>query len=247
MFSGEGPRSEETRVALAAGDRELDIVGDWQGDAVGVPVSKLLNTSINPQKNRSRLSAPQMPTFWGSVASPRVRKPGSKTLASLPSRVSRAASAFWAGGDGGGKIADALTGVTRNVDQVATDRAKSKAKDPASVKDVLEGWNKYITRVMAGLDEAAQKEVHALAASIADGLTIDPSPSRRETGPGKAFVEKANSLLASPSTLEEKVTKLLGKCPDFDLERDETGAPEVTSLARLVKAFTEALQAESGI
>ena len=142
---------------------------------------------------------------------------------------------------------EALTGVARNVDAVATDRAKSKAKDPASVKDVLEGWNKYITRVMAGLSDEDKKAVTDLAVSIADGLTIDPSPSRRESGPGKAFVEKANSLLASPSTVEEKVTKLLGKCPDFDLERDENGAPEVTSLARLVKAFTEALQAESGI
>ena len=142
---------------------------------------------------------------------------------------------------------EALTGISRVVDPVATAKAQSRAKEGAAVSDVLEGWKKYIDRVFATLSDEDKKAVSDLALEVAAGLTIGPSPTRRETGPGKAFVEKANSLLASPTTVEEKVSKLLGLVPEFELERDEAGVPDATSLARLIKAYTDARNAQDGI
>ena len=137
--------------------------------------------------------------------------------------------------------AEKLTGQSRVEDTAATAKAQQRAKEGTVVKPVLEGWNKFITRVNAGLDDDAKKELAALAVTVASSLSIDPSPSRRESGPGKDYIEKANSWLAAPDKLEGKVATALTAVGDFDLERDENGVPEVTSLARLIKAYVSTL------
>lgn len=132
-----------------------------------------------------------------------------------------------------------LTGVTRGIDEKATAKAKERAKEGASVKDVPEKFSSFMTRVEASLGE--DKEAHAaleeLLKQIALTVTIDPSPTNRASGPGKDFLDAADTVLALPSDkLEEKVAKFINIVGEFDLERDEAGQPTRTSLGHLIKA-----------
>jgi len=108
---------------------------------------------------------------------------------------------------------EALTGVTRGVDAAATARAKARQKpdSKAVVKDVPEKFGLYINRVLASLDEDAKAEVTKLATTVAAGMEIDPSPSRRQSGPGAVNLAKADDVLSrDDAAITATVNKL---CP----------------------------------
>lgn len=149
-----------------------------------------------------------------------------------------------------------LTGVSRGVDTDATNKAKSRSKKPESVKDIPERFKAFNSRVIASWatmtnekDETLEDpeklgQLKALAQTVADTITVDPSPSKRTGGISKELTAKADSILAQTETVEAKVAKLLGLVPNFVLVRDETGLPERDSLARLVGAYLDALSAD---
>lgn len=137
----------------------------------------------------------------------------------------------------------ALTGIALGVDDKATAKAKARAKDEeaaAKVKDVPERFGNYMGRVEAQLheDKDALKEIEELLKRIASETAIDPSPASRAKGPGKDYLEKADSILALPADkVEVKVATILEVVPDFVFERDENGLPTRDSLALGVKAW----------
>lgn len=134
-----------------------------------------------------------------------------------------------------------FTGVERAVNEAQTEKARSRSKTPDKVKDVMEYPTVYIRRAMAKLDDEKKKEFFALAQSVADTINIDPAPSKRQAGPDKNLLAKADSLLTLPTdALEAKVSTLLTEVDGFDLTREDDGKPERTSLARLVGAVLDA-------
>ncbi len=148
------------------------------------------------------------------------------------------------------KVAE-LTGIALGTDEKATEKARQRAKTPeaaAAVKNVDEKFSSYITRVEASLgdDKDAHKELEELLKSVALETAIDPSPSNRERGPGKDYLDKADKVLAlSDDQIEEKVSKwtAIAGWSEADLSRDENGKPERESLAKLAKATADALLA----
>ena len=135
---------------------------------------------------------------------------------------------------------EAITGIKRAVDQVATDRAKAKSKKPENVRDYLEKPLNYDERVRSSVDPSILPELDALAAEVALATAIDVSEKQRTSGPGAGFLAKADSVLTRDAdAIEEAVAKLLAVVPAFDLQRDETGKPDRSSLASLVKQYTE--------
>lgn len=125
----------------------------------------------------------------------------------------------------------------RQVNVEATEAAKKRSKTPDKVKDTLETWTRFHNRVTAGLDDAAKAELQTKIQEIADGIEVDPSPSKRRGGLRKDLREKAESLLTLPvDQLETKITGYLEEIPGYDLERDSENEnkPQVESLARLV-------------
>lgn len=129
----------------------------------------------------------------------------------------------------------------RQVNQAATDAARARSKTPDKVKDVYETWTRYHSRVTAGMSDKDKAVLSAEAQKIADSIEIDPSPSKRQTGPNKAFLAKADSWLTLDSnSLEAKITAALTAVPEFDLERDvDDGKPERASLARLIEKYVD--------
>lgn len=134
------------------------------------------------------------------------------------------------------------SGITRGVNQRATDAMKGRAKDPTKVEPVAESYITYANRVKTlleakGPEGAAQwaaldAEVHAIP------LVCDSSPTARQKGPDKSILAKADDILTrSDDAIEATVTKLLNVVEGFDLERDAEGKPERVSLARLVQEF----------
>jgi hypothetical protein len=136
--------------------------------------------------------------------------------------------------------------VKRGVDNTATERAKSRAKDPSKIQDVPEKVKAFIQRVTAGMSEQEKGELTVLAQSIANNIVVDPSPSKRARGPGKDLLAKADSLLTLPADqLQAKIDKYLSKVEGFELETDEADKPERNSLARLIGQYLDILLSES--
>jgi len=134
-----------------------------------------------------------------------------------------------------------LTGVARGVDAAATARAKArqKADSKAVVKDVPEKFGVYISRVLAGVSDTDKVELTKLASEVAAKMDIDPSPSRRQSGPGAANLAKADDVLSRDDAgINSTVNKLLSVVGDYDLDRDANGKPDRESLAGLIKAYT---------
>lgn len=135
------------------------------------------------------------------------------------------------------KVAE-LTGTTRGVNADATEAARKRSKTPDKVKDILETVTTYVNRVTADMSEEDKKSLAALAQEVADGVVVDPSPSKRQAGVPKEYKAKAESLLTLPTDqLEAKITAWGEKYDSIDvsnLERDEAGKPTVDSLGRLV-------------
>lgn len=137
---------------------------------------------------------------------------------------------------------ESLTGVKREVNAAATAAAKARSEKPDSVKDIMETIPRYVKRATAGRSDEDKTALAATAQRIADGITIDPSPSKRAAGIGKEYRAKADSLLTLPTDqLEEKITKMLNAVEGFDLERGEDNKPTTESLALLIKAWFETL------
>jgi len=148
--------------------------------------------------------------------------------------------------DAWAKKLEELTGQKRNVDQAATDRAKARSKEPGKVKDILEKVKAYDARVTAGKSEEEMKTFQAEAQKVADGITVDPSPSKRAKGPGKELLGKADSLLTLPDDqLQVKIDKFLSKVEGFELEEDENGKPERSSLAKLIGQYLTVILSET--
>jgi hypothetical protein len=143
------------------------------------------------------------------------------------------------------KLAE-LTNQQRQVDKEATDKARSRAKDPGKVQDILEKVKAYNQRVTAGMPED-QKNALALAAQqVADSITVDPSPSKRAKGPDKALLAKAESLLTLPEDqLQQRIDKYMSRVEGFQLETDDNDKPEKASLARLIGRYLDILLSES--
>jgi hypothetical protein len=137
------------------------------------------------------------------------------------------------------KFGEYLEGVfgKRQVNVEATEAAKKRSKTPDKVKDTMETWTRYHNRVTAGLSDEDKAELSRKIQEIADGIEVDPSPSKRRGGLRKDLREKAESLLTLPvDQLETKITGYLEEIPNYDLERDSDNEnkPQVESLARLV-------------
>jgi hypothetical protein len=134
-------------------------------------------------------------------------------------------------------IVEQLTGVKRSVNEEATAAARARSKTPDKVKDVLETVPRYVKRAMANLSDEDKAALATEAQKVADGIEVDPSPSKRQGGLRKDLREKAESLLTLPvDQLESKITGYLEEIPGYDLERDSDNEnkPQVESLARLV-------------
>lgn len=138
-----------------------------------------------------------------------------------------------------------MSGVTRGVNSEATEKAKARAKDPAKVDPVPESFITFANKAKQAVDETVWAQIEAKAREIALTVPIDASPSKRQAGPGKDVLAKADDILTLPADqIEAKVTKYLGKVEGFELDRDEAGKPDRSSLARLLKAYLDALLAE---
>jgi hypothetical protein len=143
------------------------------------------------------------------------------------------------------KLAE-LTKQPRQVDKEATDKARSRAKDPAKVQDIYEKVKAYNQRVTAGMTEEQKSQLALAAQQVADGITVDPSPSKRAKGPDKALLAKAESLLTLPEDqLQQRIDKYLSRVEGFQLETDDNDKPEKASLARLIGRYLDILLSES--
>jgi hypothetical protein len=130
----------------------------------------------------------------------------------------------------------------RNVNQTATEAAKARSKTPEKVADIMETWTRYNARVTAQLSKEEKAALGIEAQRIADTITVDPSPSKRQAGPKKMFLDKADSWLTlDDNALEAKIGPALNAVPDFDLERDDNGKPERSSLARLIERYVDTM------
>jgi hypothetical protein len=130
----------------------------------------------------------------------------------------------------------------RQVNQSATDAAKTRSKTPEKVADIMETWSRYHARVTAGMSDEDKKALAVEAQNIAATISVDPSPSKRQAGPKKMFLDKADSWLTlDDNALEAKIGPALNAVPDFDLERDDNGKPERSSLARLIERYVDTM------
>ncbi|HEU0049869.1 MAG TPA: hypothetical protein VFQ43_19935 [Nitrososphaera sp.] len=136
-----------------------------------------------------------------------------------------------------------MTGIKRGVDQEATQRAKSRSKKPDEVKDVPEKVKAYVARVTSQMSDADKAALNGVAQEVADGITIDPSPAKRQAGPDKTVLSRADSWLTLPDDqLQAKIDKALAAVDGFELETDEeTGKPDRRSLAFLISRYADVL------
>lgn len=138
----------------------------------------------------------------------------------------------------------ALTGVHREIDAEATEKAKKRAKDPTNVKNVMEKFKAYNNRVRetwANGDEGKLAQMQTLAQETADETPLDPAPSARVSAVDKAYIAKAEDILSHDEDyIEARVAKMLAMVPGFNLNRDEDDRPEKTSFGRLIAKWIEA-------
>ena len=139
-----------------------------------------------------------------------------------------------------------MTKIPRGVDQEATQRAKSRSKKPDEVIDVPEKVKAYVARVTSTMSDADKAALNGIAQEVADGITIDPSPAKRQAGPDKSLLSKADSWLTLPDDqLQAKIDKAQSAIDGgFELETDdETGKPDRRSLAQLIGRYADVLLA----
>lgn len=135
---------------------------------------------------------------------------------------------------------------TREVNADATAKAKAAAKseDAKSKAVVYETVSKSVKRYLAGKTDEEKATLAALAQTVADGITIDPSPSKRSGKIKGDLVAKADSILTlTDDDIEAKVEKLLSVVPNYELVREDNGMPNRDSLARMIGAYSDAMLA----
>jgi hypothetical protein len=143
------------------------------------------------------------------------------------------------------KQVEQLTGQTRQVNAEATAAAKSRSKNPDKVKDIMETVRVFVNRATAGMSDADKAALAKTAQETADGIVVDPAPSKRQGGLRKDLKAKAESLLTLPTDqLESKITGYLDQIEGYDLERDEANKPTVESLGRLIGQVLEKMLQE---
>ncbi len=145
---------------------------------------------------------------------------------------------------------EALTGITRQVDEEKTAAAKKVAKNPKNVSDILEKFSAFAKRArgafLAGKEgdelAAAEAQLNALAQEVAETTPVDPSPSSREAAASKSSLAKADAvLLLEDDEIEAKVQKIMDVVPTISIDRDEnTGKPTRNSLAKAIDAWVAA-------
>lgn len=142
------------------------------------------------------------------------------------------------------KRLEEMTGIKRGIDQAATDRARARSKKPDEVADVPEKVKAFDARVKASMSDADKAALNSVAQEVADSIVIDPSPAKRQAGPGKDLLVKADSWLTLPEDqLETKINKAREAVPGYDLEMDENDKPDRVSLARLIGKYLDELLA----
>lgn len=137
------------------------------------------------------------------------------------------------------------TGIPRQIDEFATQRVKTKSKNPDNVAPISERLHAYNTRVIAQWangDEEKRAQLQAWAQETADKIEINPSPTTKPTASPTISkggdLAKANEILSHEKAyIEERVTLMLGEVPDYDLLRDDIGKPDAQSLARLLNRY----------
>ena len=133
------------------------------------------------------------------------------------------------------------TGIPRQIDEAATARVRAKSKNPQNVTPLNERLRAYNERVHAEWvngDETKKAQLQEWAQEVASKIDVDPSTATPTTAAQKGDLAKANDILSHDSDyIEERITKLLSKVPDFDLLRDEDGKPDAQALARLINRY----------
>lgn len=139
-----------------------------------------------------------------------------------------------------------MSGVPRSVNDKQTAKnqerenaAAAKAgRAPKTVKTVEESPVSYFTKVKASVDPEVWTQIDGYFRKVALETPVDSSPAARQGAPSKANTAKAEEILTREvDDIEVAVEKLLAKVPEFNLERETDGKPNVTSLARLVGSF----------
>ena len=144
------------------------------------------------------------------------------------------------------KFAEAFN-VTRQVNEKATAEAKARSKNPDSIKPTYETVTRFVKREYATLTPEQQLEAKKLAQSVADTITIDPSPAKKGGKPKADLLAKADSWLQlDDESLEAKITKASSEPFNVTraVERDGDGRPERESLARFIGDYLDALLAQ---
>jgi len=142
------------------------------------------------------------------------------------------------------KKVEEMTGQKRQVNTEATANTKARSKTPDKVKDIFETIRVFVNRATAGMSDADKTALGQIAQEVASGITVDPSPSKRQGGLRKDLKSKAESLLTLPDDqLEAKITSYLNYV-EYDLDRDEANKPTVESLGRLIGLVLEKKMSE---
>jgi len=132
------------------------------------------------------------------------------------------------------------TGNKQLVDKKKTDAAKVKAKDGEKVSDVLETPVTFMDREYELASPEVKAAIDADVRAVAATTFIDVSPTRRESGPGKANLERAAQILTRDAdAIEAAVATIAARVPGFDPSRDASGKPVVEDLARGIKAMLD--------
>lgn len=144
-----------------------------------------------------------------------------------------------------------LAGMERSVNteqtakvQARADAIATKAAKPSTpVKPVYETYVNYFHKVKAAVSDDIWKEIQAKFLAVALATPVDASPSKRQGAPSKANMEKATEILTrADDAIEATIEKLKVNAPNYEVELDAEGKPEVKSLARLVGIYTDVEQ-----
>jgi hypothetical protein len=144
-----------------------------------------------------------------------------------------------------GKFLEERTGIPREIDHEATERMRSRSKNPEKpIAPVYERFLSYNSRVRKAYETIGKDvaELHAWAQEMASRIPVDPAPARDSFGASKGHLAKAQDILEHDNGyVEAKVNKFLGMVPNFELVRDQNNRPELGSLAHLVARYVDAL------
>ena len=132
------------------------------------------------------------------------------------------------------KRVEAFTGVTRNENTEATEKARARSKTPDKVKPIMETVARYVKRATAGMEKERMEELQRIAQEVADTIKVDPSPSKRQGAIPKDLLLKADSVLElDEDEREAKITRWIEMVGEYEVARDDSNVPTRESLAML--------------